>query len=346
MQVSSVRETITLAQGCPKAELHVHLEGTLEPEMMLSLALRNGVALRSMDVEDIRAAYDFADLQSFLDIYYEGMSVLLTAEDFRDLTLAYLGRAASDNVVHVEPFFDPQAHTARGVPFETVLAGITAGLEEGQRRLGITSRLIMCILRHLSAEEGMAALEEMLPFRDAITALGLDSTEVGHVPDKFADVFARARAEGLIAVAHVGEEGTATDVAITLDVLGVSRIDHGVHAMDDPDVVARLVRDRIPLTVCPLSNVKLRVFDTMASHNLREMLEAGVVATVNSDDPAYFGGYINDNFAAAIEALRLTPSHIRQLAINSFEASFLTPAEKTARIGEVEAHFRGTPVVA
>lgn len=338
--MSSTARTIALAKGCPKAELHVHLEGTLEPELMMELAQRNSIALRYRDVEEIRAAYDFEDLQSFLDIYYEGMSVLVTEADFYDLTMAYLRHAAADRVVHVEPFFDPQAHMERGIAFETVLGGITSALRDAEVQMGITSRLIMCILRHLTAEEGDATLTAMLPYREAITAIGLDSSELGHPPEKFAEVFARARSLGFITVAHAGEEGSASDVERTLDLLGVARIDHGVHAMDDPRLVARLVRERIPLTVCPLSNVKLRVFDKMAGHNLRDMLEAGVVATVNSDDPAYFGGHINDNFAAAIEALGLTDDHLRQLAVNSFEGSFLTADDKARRIAEVDEYFR------
>ncbi len=338
--MSSNTRTIALASGCPKAELHVHLEGTLEPELMMELAQRNGIELPFRDVEEIRSAYDFADLQSFLDIYYEGMSVLATEADFYDLTMAYLRRAALDHVVHVEPFFDPQAHMERGIAFETVVGGVTSALRDGQAELGISSRLIMCLLRHLTAEEGDAALTAMLPYREAITAIGLDSTELGQPPDKFAAVFARARGHGFLTVAHAGEEGSARDVETTLDSLCVSRIDHGVHAMDDPRVVARLVRERMPLTVCPLSNVKLRVFSSMADHNLREMLDSGVVATVNSDDPAYFGGYINDNFTAAIEALGLTEDHVRQLAVNSFEGSFLTADEKTRHVAEVDEFFR------
>jgi len=338
--VSSNARTIALASGCPKAELHVHLEGTLEPELMMELARRNGIELRFRNIQEIRSAYNFDDLQSFLDIYYEGMSVLATEVDFYDLTMAYLRRAALDHVVHVEPFFDPQAHMERGIAFEAILGGITSALRDGQAETGITSRLIMCLLRHLTTEEGDAALSAMLPYREAIAAVGLDSTELGQPPDKFAAVFARARSLGFLTVAHAGEEGSARDVEVTLDALGVSRIDHGVHAMDDPRVVARLVRERMPLTVCPLSNVKLRVFSNMADHNLREMLDSGVLATVNSDDPAYFGGFINDNFTAAIEALGLTEDHVRQLAVNSFEGSFLTTNEKAHHIAEVDEFFR------
>jgi adenosine deaminase len=328
-----------LARRMPKAELHLHLEGSLEPEMLFELAERNGVELPFASVDDVRAAYEFDDLQSFLDIYYEGASVLITQRDFHDLTLAYLRRAAADGVVHVEPFFDPQTHTARGVAFETVLDGIVSALREGEATLGITWRLIMCFLRDLSADDAMATLEEALPHRDVITAVGLDSAELGHPPEKFAAVFERALAHGFLTVAHAGEEGTADDVRRTLDVLHVSRIDHGIHALDDPEVVARLVRDRTPLTVCPLSNVKLRVFSAMSEHNLREMLDAGLVATVNSDDPAYFGGYVVDNYIDAIEALSLTRGELETLALNSFEASFLSPAEKAARRDEVLRFF-------
>lgn len=328
-----------LARRMPKAELHLHLEGTLEPELLFELAARNDVSLRFDSVEQVRAAYDFVDLQSFLDIYYEGASVLVTEGDFFDLTMAYLHRTAADGVVHVEPFFDPQTHTARGVPFETVLGGIVSALREGEASLGITWRLVMCFLRDLSADDADATLDAALPHLDVITAVGLDSTEVGNPPEKFASVFDRARSAGLLTVSHAGEEGSAADVRRTLDVLHVARIDHGVRALDDPGLVARLVRERIPLTVCPLSNVKLRVFSAMEDHNLREMLDAGLVATVNSDDPAYFGGYVADNYIATIGALGLTADELETLALNSFEASFLSPAEKHARRGDVEAFF-------
>ncbi|PKQ16466.1 MAG: adenosine deaminase [Actinobacteria bacterium HGW-Actinobacteria-7] len=328
-----------LARRMPKAELHLHLEGSLEPEMLFALAERNGIALRFGSVDEVRAAYEFDDLQSFLDIYYEGASALVTQRDFHDLTMAYLHRAAADNVVHVEPFFDPQTHTARGVAFDTVLGGIVSALREGEQTLGITWRLIMCFLRDLSAEEALATLEQALPYRDVITGVGLDSAEVGNPPEKFATVFEQALAHGFLTVSHAGEEGSADDVRRTLDVLHVSRIDHGVHALDDAQVVARLVRERIPLTVCPLSNVKLKVFSAMEEHNLREMLDAGLVATVNSDDPAYFGGYVGDNYAAVIKALDVTRDELEALALNSFEASFLSPAQKAARSDDVRTFF-------
>ncbi len=327
---------IDLAARLPKAELHLHLEGTLEPEMLLRLAERNGVAIPYSSAQEARRAYDFGNLQDFLDLYYAGASVLLTREDFAELTAAYLRRAAADGVVHVEPFFDPQTHTSRGVAFETALGGIVDALRAGERELGISWRLIMCFLRDLPADDAMATLEEALPHREVITAVGLDSAEVGHPPEKFAAVFERALAEGFLAVAHAGEEGTADDVRRTLDVLGVSRIDHGVRALDDPALVARLVAERVPLTVCPLSNVRLRVVDTAARHNLRRMLEAGIVATVNSDDPAYFGGYLLDNFAAVIEALDLTEEHVVALARNSIEASFLAEEARAAHLAAID----------
>lgn len=323
----------------PKAELHLHIEGTLEPEMMLRLAERNGVRLPYADVDEIRAAYQFSDLQSFLDIYYAGAGVLREERDFRDLTRAYLERAHEDNVRHVEIFFDPQTHTDRGVPFQVVIEGIHSALEEGRVELGISSRLILCFLRHLSAAAAMATLEEALPYRDRIHAVGLDSSEVGHPPAKFADVFARARDAGFLAVAHAGEEGPPEYIREALDLLAVRRIDHGVRCLEDPALVERLVNDEIPLTVCPLSNVKLRVFDTLEAHNLGKLLDAGIVATINSDDPAYFGGYIGDNFLHTQRALDLSADDIRRLARNSFTASFLDDAEKEAHLAEVEEVF-------
>jgi len=309
-----------LIRKIPKAELHVHIEGTLEPDMLFEFARRNGVALRYRSVDELRRAYQFTDLQSFLDIYYEGAGVLRQERDFYEMTMAYLRRAAADNVRHAEIFFDPQTHTQRGIPFKTVIDGISAALRDGP----ISSKLILCFLRHLSADSAMATLEEALPFKDRLVAVGLDSSELGNPPSKFAAVFARARAEGLRAVAHAGEEGPPSYIREALELLGVSRIDHGVRCLEDPALVAELVTRRIPLTVCPLSNVKLRVFKSIEDHNLRELLRRGIIATVNSDDPAYFGGYIVDNFLA----LDLTEDEVRQLARNSFEASFLTEAEK------------------
>lgn len=324
-----------MLQAMPKAELHIHIEGSLEPELIFELAQRNGVTLPYASVEALRQAYAFTDLQSFLDIYYAGASVLLTEQDFYDMTMAYLRRAAADNVRHAEIFFDPQTHTARGVPFKTVIDGIWRACQEGP----ISAALIMCFLRHLSEEEAIATLEEALPFRDKIIGVGLDSSEVGHPPEKFARVFERARNLGLHLVAHAGEEGPPAYIESALDVLNVERIDHGVRCLEDPDLTARLVREQMALTVCPLSNLKLRVFDVMGDSNLRRLLDAGLVATVNSDDPAYFGGYINENYLAAFDALPLDVDHARRLAKNSFAAAFLDPERKRACLAEVDAFF-------
>jgi adenosine deaminase len=318
-----------LLRAMPKAELHIHIEGSLEPELIFALAQRNGVALAWPSVEALRAAYAFTDLQSFLDIYYAGASVLLKAQDFEDMAMAYFVRARADNVVHAELFFDPQTHTDRGVPFETVIAGLSRACERAQRELGISSGLILCFLRHLSEEAAFETLEQALPFRGQILGVGLDSSERGHPPEKFARVFARCRELGLHLVAHAGEEGPPAYVWSALDVLKVERIDHGVRSVEDPLLMQRLARERVPLTVCPLSNVKLCVFKSMSEHNLATLLDAGLAATVNSDDPAYFGGYLNDNFIAAFEALpQLTARHAHRLAANSFEASFAGEADK------------------
>jgi adenosine deaminase len=326
-------------RGLPKVELHLHIEGTLEPELLFELAERNGVMLRFGSVEEVRAAYDFSDLQSFLDIYYEGASVLLEQRDFYDLTWAYLVRAHADNVRHTEIFFDPQTHTDRGVPFETVVEGIHQALMAAESRLGMSTGLILCFLRHLSAEAAMATLEQALPFKDRIVAVGLDSSELGHPPSKFADVFARARAEGFRAVAHAGEEGPPAYICEALDGLAVERIDHGVRCIEDPDLVARLRSQAIPLTVCPLSNVKLRVFDTMADHNLGQLLELGLAATVNSDDPAYFGGYITDNFLAVHSALGLGREQYVTLAANAIAGSFIDQDRKAALRAELDEYL-------
>ena len=325
----------SVLQHMPKAELHIHIEGSLEPELIFALAQRNRVSLPYASVEALRAAYAFTDLQSFLDIYYAGASVLLTEQDFYDMTMAYLERAALDNVRHAEIFFDPQTHTARGVPFETVVNGIWRACQEGP----ISASLIMCFLRHLSEDEAIATLEESLPYRDKFIGVGLDSSEVGHPPEKFARVFERARQLGLRLVAHAGEEGPPAYIESALDVLKIERIDHGVRSLESPALVERLVREQMALTVCPLSNIKLRVFDVMGSHNLRELLDRGLAATVNSDDPAYFGGYLNDNFIAAFEALPLDAQHARQLARNSFAASFLDPERKRVFLAEVDDFF-------
>ena len=324
----------------PKAELHLHIEGSLEPEQMFALAQRNGVSIPFASVEAVRAAYDFSNLQDFLDIYYQGMAVLLTEADFFDLTAAYLDRAAADGVRHVEIFFDPQGHTDRGVAFDTVIGGITRALADGKARLGISSKLIMCFLRHLSEAEAEATLDAALPYLDKIAGVGLDSSENGHPPGKFARVFARARGLGLKLVAHAGEEGPAAYVHEALDVLGVDRIDHGNRSLDDPALVARLAAAGMCLTVCPLSNVKLCVVGDIAAHPLRRMLDAGLVATVNSDDPAYFGGYVNANFVAVADALDLSRAELVRLARNSFTGSFLSAAEQAPHLAAIDALAR------
>jgi adenine deaminase len=312
-------------RALPKAELHVHIEGTLEPELVFALAAKHGIELPYRNIAELRAAYRFVDLQSFLDIYYSATNVLRDAADFYAMTSAYLRRAHADGIVHTEIFFDPQAHTARGVPLAVVMEGLTRALDEAQAQTGITHCLILCFLRHLPAEDAMRALEQALPWRDRLTGVGLDSSEVGHPPSKFVAVFERARSLGLLAVAHAGEEGPPAYIEEALDLLHVQRIDHGVRCVEDPALVARLARQRIPLTVCPLSNVRLRVFDRMSDHNLKTLLEKGLCVTVNSDDPAYFGGYLLDNFLAVTEALSLSHTQLAQLARNSIEASFLEP---------------------
>ena len=327
--------------GLPKAELHLHIEGTLEPGLMFALAARNGVTLPYASVEALRAAYDFADLQAFLDLYYQGAAVLIEGRDFYDLTWAYLERARADGVLHAEIFFDPQTHTGRGVAFATVVDGITRALADGERALGVTSRLILCFLRHLSEDAAQATLDEALPYKGSIAAVGLDSAEAGHPPSKFARVFARARHEGFLTVAHAGEEGPADYVREALDILKVSRIDHGNRALDDTALVERLARDKVALTVCPLSNLKLRVVADMAAHPLKTMMEAGLLVTVNSDDPAYFGGYVNANYRAVAEALGLSRDDLGLLARNSFEASFLAESEKRALVARLDAYLAG-----
>ena len=322
-------------RGVPKAELHLHIEGTLEPEMVFELARKHHLPVAHSSVEALREGYRFTSLQSFLDVYYQGASVLRDEGDFHALTSAYLRRAHADGVVHAEIFFDPQTHTARGVPIEAIIGGIHSALAEGERTLGITHRLILCFLRHLSAEDAMRTLEQALPHAEVITAVGLDSSEAGHPPGKFVAVFARARSEGLLTVAHAGEEGPPAYVSEALDLLQVKRVDHGVRSEEDPALLARLLRDRVPLTVCPLSNVRLRVFARMEDHNLKRLLERGLCVTVNSDDPAYFGGYVAENYLAAYRALDLSRADIVQLASNSFEASFLPQAQKAAWLGKV-----------
>ena len=330
-----------LLRTMPKAELHIHIEGSLEPEMIFALARRNGVALAYPNVEALRTAYAFSDLQSFLDIYYAGASVLLAEQDFFDLGFAYLENAAAENVRCAEIFFDPQTHTARGVPIQHAILGLAHACRRAHAEWGLDARLILCFLRHLSEAEAMATLDAALPWREQFIGVGLDSSEQGHPPEKFAHVFAHARALGLHAVAHAGEEGPPAYIESALDVLKVERIDHGVRCVESPALVQRLVRERMPLTVCPLSNIKLRVFDTLAEHNLPALLEAGLCATVNSDDPAYFGGTLNQNFIETFAALpALGAREAYALARNSFEASFASAADKARWIGELDAHFQ------
>ena len=319
----------------PKAELHLHIEGTLEPELAFAIAERNGLALPYPTVDELRAAYRFSNLQEFLDVYYACAGVLIESRDFYELTRAYLERAHGDNVRHAEIFFDPQTHTARGVPFGTVMEGISGALDDARDKLRLSSRLILCFLRHLDEADALRTLEAAMPFRDRIVGVGLDSGERGNPPRKFAEVFRRAREAGFVAVAHAGEEGPAGYVREALEVLEVARIDHGNNALDDPDLVADLVRRRIPLTVCPLSNLKLCVVDDMASHPLKGMLDLGLLVTVNSDDPAYFGGYLNDNYVAVAEALGLGEGDLVRLAGNSFEASFLDETDKARLLDEL-----------
>jgi adenosine deaminase len=325
-----------IRRDLPKAELHLHIEGTLEPEMMFALARRNRVTLPYASVDAVRRAYVFSDLQSFLDIYYAGCAVLIEEQDFYDLAFAYLQRAAAQGVRHAEIFFDPQTHTGRGVAIGTVITGLHRAMVDG-RVLGISSSLILCFLRHLSAESAVETLRQALPFLDRLVAVGLDSSELSNPPSKFQEVFAMARSEGLLAVAHAGEEGPPSYIWEALDLLHASRIDHGVRCLEDDRLVDRLVLEQIPLTVCPLSNVKLRVFPSMRQHNLRQMLERGLRVTINSDDPAYFGGYLEDNVRQATQALGLTPEELITLARNSFLASFLSDVDKHRYLAEIDA---------
>lgn len=328
-----------LLRRMPKAELHMHIEGSLEPELMFALAKRNGMQLAYPDVQSLRAAYVFDNLQDFLDIYHTGTLVLKTEQDFYDMACAYLARAQADNVVHAELFFDTQTHTGHGLSAEVVINGLHRACADAPKKFGMTASLILCFLRHLSEEEAFECLEQALPLRDKLVGVGLASSEKGHPPEKFAKVFARARELGLRLVAHAGEEGPPAYIWSALDVLKVERIDHGVQAINDAALMQRLAQDRIPLTVCPLSNLKLRVFPTLAQHNLQRMLDAGIVATVNSDDPAYFGGYINENFTQTFAALGMTSQHAYQLAHNSFEASFVEPSVRRTLVDQLDAVF-------
>lgn len=333
---------INFLYNMPKAELHMHLEGSIEPEMMMTIGRRNSIALPFANENEARAAYQFKDLQSFLDIYYRSADVLQTEQDFYDMTWAYLQRCHLQHVIHTEPFFDPQTHTDRGIAFETVINGIRRALGDAEAQLGISTRLIMCFLRHLSAEEAMQTLEQALPFKDDIVAVGLDSSERGFPPSLFQQVFEHAMEEGFLAVAHAGEEGPPEYIRQALDLLHARRIDHGVRSSEDPDLIQRLIQDQIPLTVCPLSNVKLRVFNSMTDHNILTLLDSGLKITVNSDDPAYFGGYIHENFLALHDDLQLNRKQAAQLARNSFEASFAPPERKTEMIASLDAYLTTT----
>jgi adenosine deaminase len=321
----------------PKAELHLHIEGTLEPEMMFALAERNGIELPYPSVEEVRRAYEFENLQSFLDIYYAGAAVLRTETDFYDLASTYLQRAAAENVRRAEIFFDPQTHLARGIPFATVINGLHGATVDRRRELNISSALILCFLRDLTSTDAMDTLEQALPFRDKIIGIGLDSAEISNPPGKFVEVFRRARDAGLLPVAHAGEEGSADYIREALDQLGALRIDHGVHCLEDADLTRRLAEEQIPLTVCPLSNVKLGVFPSLEAHNIRLLMEKGLCVTINSDDPAYFGGYVSDNLAAVQSAFELNQQEIFRLARNSFRASFLEEDEKDVYYAELDA---------
>lgn len=331
-----------LIKSLPKCELHIHIEGSLEPEMMLALARRNGVALPYASLEDIHNAYRFGNLQDFLNVYYLGMSVLITEQDFYDLAFAYLQRAHADNVRHVEMFFDPQGHTGRGIAFETVIDGLSRAIADAKRTLGISASLIMCFLRHLDEASAQKALDAALPFRERIAGVGLDSSERGNPPSKFARVFARARDAGFFITAHAGEEGPASYVWEALDILGVMRVDHGNHAMDDDALVQRLAREKMALTVCPLSNLRLRVVDDLRHHPLRRMMDKGLVVTVNSDDPAYFGGYVNENYRAVSRALALGRDEIATIVRNGVHASLMSEAEKNATLAEIDRVLAAT----
>ncbi|WP_340111914.1 adenosine deaminase [Maribellus mangrovi] len=327
----------TLIRDIPKAELHVHIEGTLEPDLIFRLAGCNNIKLNHTSVEEVHAAYSFSNLQEFLDIYYQGAGVLLQEEDFYELTMAYLKKCREENIVHTEIFFDPQTHTHRGVPLKTVVNGIQLALNQAKQNWGITSRLIPNFLRHLSEEDAINSFKELLTFREYFTGFGLDSSEVGHPPAKFERLYKMIREEGFRAVAHAGEEGPAQNVWDSINLLGVSRIDHGVRSIEDEELLKELARLHMPLTVCPLSNLKLKVVDDLKDHPLKKLLDKGVMATINSDDPAYFGGYLVQNYLKTAEALNLSKDEIIQLAANSFKASFLSEHEKERWIAELAA---------
>jgi adenine deaminase len=331
-----MHDTDTLIKRLPKCELHIHIEGSLEPELMFALARRNGIRLPYPSVEALRQAYQFRNLQDFLDIYYQGMSVLITERDFYDLAFAYLERARADNVRHVEMFFDPQGHTSRGIAFATVVGGLHRAIVDAGSELGVRASLIMCFLRHLDEADAERTLDSALAFKDRIVGVGLDSSEAGNPPSKFKHVFGRAREAGFFLSAHAGEEGPPSYVWEALDVLGVARIDHGIRSMEDQALVGRLAREGVPLTVCPLSNLRLRVVDDLAHHPLRRMLDKGLVATVNSDDPAYFGGYVSQNYHAVSDALRLGRDEIAAIVRNGIRASLMTLPEKDKALAETD----------
>ncbi|CAK2039456.1 Adenine deaminase [Vibrio crassostreae] len=326
-------------KNLPKVELHLHIEGTLEPELMFELAKRNNVSIPFENPDQVRDAYQFHNLQSFLDIYYQGANVLIHQQDFYDLTWAYLVKCQQDNVVHTEIFFDPQTHTERGISFDTIVGGITQALEQATQELGISSQLIMCFLRHLDEDSAFETLRQALPYKDKIIAVGLDSSEQGNPPEKFKHVFQEAINQGFLTVAHAGEEGSAQNIIDALSLLGITRIDHGVRCIEDAELVEELATKRVPLTVCPLSNTKLKVFDTMQQHNIVELLRKGLCVTINSDDPAYFGGYMNDNFLAVAYAHPLTHQELAQFSINAVEASFISPHAKEDLITQIRQYL-------
>ena len=323
----------------PKVELHLHIEGTLEPELMFELAKRNNVSIPFENPDQVREAYQFHNLQSFLDIYYQGANVLIHQQDFYDLTWAYLLKCQQDNVVHTEIFFDPQTHTERGIGFDTVVGGITQALQKAEQELGISSQLIMCFLRHLDEDSAFETLKQALPYKDKIIAVGLDSSEQGNPPEKFKHVFQEAINQGFLTVAHAGEEGPAQNISDALSLLGITRIDHGVRCVEDDDLMEQLIAKRTPLTVCPLSNTKLKVFETMQQHNIVKLLRKGLCVTINSDDPAYFGGYMNDNFLAVANAHPLTKNELAQFSINAIEASFASPQARQELTAQVRQYL-------
>ncbi|MFS1863290.1 adenosine deaminase [Vibrio lentus] len=323
----------------PKVELHLHIEGTLEPELMFELAKRNNVSIPFENPDQVREAYQFHNLQSFLDIYYQGANVLIHQRDFYDLTWAYLLKCQQDNVVHTEIFFDPQTHTERGIGFDTIVGGITQALQKAEQELGISSQLIMCFLRHLDEDSAFETLKQALPYKDKIIAVGLDSSEQGNPPEKFKHVFQEAINQGFLTVAHAGEEGPAQNISDALSLLGITRIDHGIRCVEDDDLMEQLIAKRTPLTVCPLSNTKLKVFETMQQHNIVKLLRKGLCVTINSDDPAYFGGYMNDNFLAVANAHPLTKSELAQFSINAIEASFVSPQARQELAAQVRQYL-------